>query len=284
MKNLNIKAIAKAIVYKNSLIKTIVLFFWKRKFAYSYYNKKLSLINKWAIKDNELSNFYYDLEELNKDYLANTISIITGVSYDQIYTYFNELLKDKELFTSINNSLKQISEYGKDIKFAYGRRIGWYAFTRILKPKLLVETGVDHGIGSCVLTSALLRNKAEGFEGKYIGTDINPNAGRLLVEPYSSIGEIIYGDSLESLAAIENNIDLFINDSDHSAEYEYSEYLQIQQKLSRESIILGDNSHVTDCLSRFSKKLNRSFLFFQEKPKNHWYPGAGIGISFNKNI
>ena len=97
--------------------------------------------------------------------------MVTGASTQIVKKYFTELSEDKKLFDDLNLSLKCMSNYGKEIKFAYGRRIGWYAFTRILKPKLIIETGVDHGVGACVLTSALLRNKAEGFDGKYIGTD-----------------------------------------------------------------------------------------------------------------
>src|SRR6266446_10867828 len=77
-----------------------------------------------------------------------------------------------------------------------------------------------------------------------------------------------------------SDIDLFINDSDHSAEYEYKEYLTVADKLTPSAVILGDNSHVSDSLRRFSEMRHRRFLFFQEKPKEHWYPGAGIGISY----
>ena len=81
---------------------------------------------------------------------------------------------------------------------------------------------------------------------------------------------------------IEEPIDIFINDSDHSSEYEFQEYLSIEERISPDSIILGDNSHFTNSLSKFSKRTNRNFVFFKEIPKNHWYPGAGIGISFGK--
>jgi hypothetical protein len=77
---------------------------------------------------------------------------------------------------------------------------------------------------------------------------------------------------------------LFVDDSDHSAEYEYNEYLVIADKLSERSLILGDNAHVTNSLSRFSVKTNRQFVFFSEKPANHWYAGAGIGIAFNGTL
>ena len=88
------------------------------------------------------------------------------------------------------------------------------------------------------------------------------------------------GDSIESLKGLDEKIDIFINDSDHSADYEYNEYLTIKNKLSNDGIILGDNSHVTDKLLDFSIENDRKFLFFKEVPLHYWYPGGGIGISF----
>ena len=100
---------------------------------------------------------------------------------------------------------------------------------------------------------------------------------------YAETGKILYGDSIESLSQLDQKIDLFINDSDHSADYEYREYLTIKDKLAENAVILGDNSHVTDKLVLFSDFTKRNFLFFREEPSNHWYPGAGIGISFPAN-
>ena len=282
MLNKNLKKLIKKFLLKKNILSKILLFLYKRNFAYGYFREKNSMINAWAWGDNELSNFYYDLTDINKEYLADLISLVTGKSTEEISGYFSELLNDEDLYRHLKNSLKNIPEYGKEIKFAYGRRIGWYAFVRILKPKLIIETGVDHGVGSCVLTNALLRNKQEGYYGNYLGTDNNIKAGKLLVEPYSSIGKILYGDSIQSLMKIKDPIDIFINDSDHSSEYEFQEYLTIEKRISNNSIILGDNSHFTNSLSKFSKRTNRNFIFFKENPKKHWYPGAGIGISFKK--
>jgi hypothetical protein len=147
-----------------------------------------------------------------------------------------------------------------------------------------VETGVDKGLGSVMICAALLRNDKEGYPGTYIGTDINPEAGWLLRPPYSAVGRLAYGDSIETLKRLEKPIDLFINDSDHSAEYEYREYQTIADGLSPAAVILGDNSHATDSLCRFSLEKGRQFLFFREEPQAHWYPGGGIGISFRANV
>ena len=137
-------------------------------------------------------------------------------------------------------------------------------------------------MGACLLTAALKRNAQEGYEGRYFGTDINPLAGYLLSGDYANYGSILYGDSIESLKKFGSDIDLFINDSDHSAEYEAEEYKTIANMLSQYAVILGDNSHCTDKLLEFSLEANRHFIFFQERPKKHWYPGAGIGISFRR--
>lgn len=117
---------------------------------------------------------------------------------------------------------------------------------------------------------------------RYYGTDINPNAGYLLGGEFASMGEILFGDSIESLKKLDQPIDLFINDSDHSAEYEYHEYQTIKDKLSPKGVILGDNAHANNKLALFSAEINRHFIFFREEPREHWYPGGGIGISFPK--
>jgi predicted O-methyltransferase YrrM len=151
---------------------------------------------------------------------------------------------------------------------------------RICKPNVVIETGVDKGLGALLLCAALLRNREEGFPGRYYGTDINPAAGYLLTGPYKEVGEILYGDSIESLSKFKEKIDLFINDSDHSTEYEYREYQTIRPLLKEESVILSDNAECSDKLAQFALETGRHFLYFQEVPADHWYPGGGIGFSF----
>jgi hypothetical protein len=94
------------------------------------------------------------------------------------------------------------------------------------------------------------------------------------------MGTILYGDSIDSLTALDVTVDVFVNDSDHSAEYEGREYRVIASKLSERAVIIADNAHVTDELLKFSRETGRQFLFFREEPANHWYLGAGIGLSF----
>ena len=240
-------------------------------------------VRNFIFHSKEITNFTYDITDINKKYLLSFINVITKIDIKTLEKYLFEIENDNELLKHIENAIinsefKNISD--KTAK--YGRRIGWYIFVRAMKPKIVVETGIDKGLGSCVLTSALMKNKAEGFEGYYYGTDINPDAGFLLKPLYSDYGKILYGDSINSLKKLNARIDLFINDSDHSSQYEYNEYLTIKEKLSDNFLIISDNAHCTDKLYNFANENGFKYLFFKEEPLNHWYPGAGIGAAFKE--
>jgi hypothetical protein len=262
----------------------VVLIPVRLSMALGYYTPQLKRTVTWAISSREATNFTFEITQENCEYLAHTISAITGVSYSSVMGYISELQGDDVLKRHvIEATRKSRMRYCADERCAFGRRLGWYAFVRILKPHVVVETGVDKGLGAVTLCAALTRNRAEGFPGRYFGTDKDPDAGFLLTQPYSSVGEILYGDSIQSLRSIPE-IDVFINDSDHSAEYERREYEVVAPKLSANGLILGDNSHCTDVLAKFSAERGRQFIFFREQPKDHWYPCAGIGISFTRNM
>jgi predicted O-methyltransferase YrrM len=259
-----------------------VLNFFRRIFnASNHFNKKYLKILIWGFESKEDTNYTYDLTEDNILYLAHTISIVTKNDFNKILSYINEARNDSKLKNYILKKIKR-SKYlaVADLRCEFGRRLGWYAFARAIKPKIIIETGVDKGLGAVLLCSALIKNKQEGFSGQYFGTDISLDAGYLLSEKYTEVGKILYGDSIESLKKFDKPIDLFINDSDHSLDYEYEEYKTVKSLLHAKSIILGDNSHCSNKLAKFSEENSRSFLFFKEEPRDHWYPGAGIGISF----
>ncbi|WBP96208.1 class I SAM-dependent methyltransferase [Mycolicibacterium neoaurum] len=276
--------------WKQSILRTpvigpITLFGYRAKFAASYFRKPLSALLRWLFESNETTNFTYDLTTDSMRYMASMLALVLKSDYSTVLNYMDEADNDLELkghiaATTAISPLAAVAD--REVRF--GRRLGWYAVVRVLKPAVVIETGVDKGLGSCLLAAALLRNRSEGFEGRYYGTDINPEAGYLLSGEYAAVGEIRYGDSIETLASFESKIDLFINDSDHSADYEAAEYETIANKLSDSALVLGDNSHVTDKLLQFSLKHDRRFLFFAEAPDNHWYPGGGIGVSFAEKM
>ncbi len=258
-----------------------LIFLFRCKYGLTYARRPVKLFLKWLFTSNEYTNFTYSIGETNKYYLAAFVAHITDIEFGDAMHYLRELEHNNELRTHIEHAMSQNSKglySAPDIY--YGRRLGWYAIVRAAKPKVVVETGVDKGLGSCVLAEAIRRNQQEGHPGYYYGTDINPDSGFLFGDAYKEYGQILYGDSITSLSAFDKTIDLFINDSDHSADYEAREYRLIEDKLSENAIVLGDNAHVTDALVMFAWSTGRRFLYFDEWPEDHWYPGAGIGAAF----
>jgi hypothetical protein len=264
-------------------LRTIALFLHRFRTAFGYYRGPLRELLFWLFQSRETTNFTYELTPISRRYLASLIADVLGKPYEEILRYMAELEDDLDLRSHIRAATEARREERADSEARYGRRMGWYAITRATRPRVVVETGVDKGLGSCVLTVALARNTAEGFPGYYYGTDINPKAGYLLDGRYKQFGEILYGDSLTSLRRFDRSIDLFINDSDHSAEYEKAEYEAVAQRLSARAIVLGDNSHCTDQLLVFALATGRQFVFFHETPDRHWYPGGGMGIAFRRS-
>lgn len=235
----------------------------------------------WLVESRETSNFTFDITPRNEEHLAQLLAFVLGRTPSEVAGYIDEIKQDQALRDTIAGRTKSLGRQSSyDPVARFGRRVGWYALVRAMKPKVVIETGVEKGLGAIVLCAALLRNSQEGYQGRYYGTDIDRGAGLLFCEPYRSVGEILYGDSIESLAALDVTVDVFINDSDHSADYEGREYRLVAPKLSRHAVIIGDNAHVTDELLKFSKETGRRFLFFREEPADHWYLGAGIGLSF----
>lgn len=255
----------------------------RARVAFGYYAEPLRQLARWLLTSRETTNFTYDLEDRNRRYLAAQLADILEIGYEEALDHILELEQDDALREHIRSSTRAAARADTaDPEARFGRRLGWYVFARVLKPRVVVETGVEKGLGACVLTAALKRNAAEGHAGVYYGTDLDPGAGFLLIGDYARFGKILRGDSLESLRKLDETIDLFINDSDHSVAYEAQEYEAIAARLSERAVILGDNAHCTDALLEFSLRTGRQFVFFQEKPQRHWYPGAGIGISFRR--
>lgn len=265
---------------KRTLLRWLVMPIRMRS-GFTYCFRRSALVLRWLFKSREHTNFTYHLTALNQRYLANFLGIVCNQPATVMEAYMREVVEDAGLREHLIRCIqKGERNFLADDEPRYGRRIGWYAIVRATRPTVVIETGVDKGLGSCVLTAALQRNAAEGHPGRYFGTDINPKAGYLLQAPYDKYGQIVYGDSIESLKKMDSPIDLFINDSDHSMDYEMQEFETVAEKLSPTAIVLGDNSHFSSKLIDFASKTNRQFLFFQEQPEGHWYPGGGIGAAY----
>lgn len=268
-----------AAIVKNIPVGRYLLLPLRLKIAARYYLPQMRLIASWLVHSREHTNFTYNLTETNSRYLAHSVSLIAQAEVFRIEGYLREPIHDEALQNVVRGAALERDAQTTDAECRFGRRLAWYAIARYCKPRLIVETGVDKGLGSILLCSALRRNAEDGEPGEYIGTDINPRAGFLLRAPYTDVGKIVYGDSIETLERLDRSIDLFINDSDHSSDYEYREYRAVADKLSPNSIIIGDNCAASDKLLQFARETGRQFVFYgAARPALVSWRGAGFCV------
>ncbi len=234
----------------------------------------------WYISSKEYTNLTYEISAKSKKYLAEFLANIFNVSRDKVWAYMRELERDDTLAGHFMAQVSKTADrYFADLPIKYGRRLGWYAAVRITKPRLVVEAGIDRGIGSCVLAAALLRNTQEGHHGKLIGLDINPSAGRYIAAPYDQVVEVVYWDSLDFLRTTDRSIDFFLHDSRHSPEHESAEFDLVWPRLSGPGVVMSDNAHVTDSLFEFACGKSLGFWYWSEEVVNHIASPAGIGLA-----
>lgn len=244
--------------------------------------KVLRTSARWLLASREHHNYTYELTKLSRSHLAWFVSVVCDLPVAQVRGYLDEIESDDALRQHIASTIGSAARRGlADKQVRYARRIGWYAIVRARRPAHIVETGVDKGLGSCVLAAALLRNAAEGHPGRVSSIDINPEAGYLArVAPWSEVIDLVIGDSVESISALEQPVDLFLHDSDHSRAYEKREFEAVEPKLAPGAMLLTDNVTHTNVLARHAERTGRKFLAYRETPANHWYPGDGIGVAW----
>jgi predicted O-methyltransferase YrrM len=237
---------------------------------------------RWLFTSREHHNYTYDLTTLNRTHLAWYVAQVCDVPVASVRGWFEELEGDAVLRDHIEAATAASARRGlADRSVRYGRRIGWYAMLRARRPGLVVETGTDKGLGTCVLAAALLRNAAEGHPGRVVSMDINPDAGYLAkAQPWSSVAELLPGDSVASLAALAGPVDVFLHDSDHTGAHERAEFAAVEPRLAPGALLLTDNVTSTNVLARHAEATGRRFLAFTERPARHWYPGDGIGAAW----
>ena len=232
---------------------------------------------RYLLFDREHDNFTYDIS--NHDELSSFLAQALGVPAPQALEYILELEQDDGFRRTLEDKLRSRPDRNRHAR--YGRRLGWYAAARIGKPGLIVETGVHDGLGSAVLLGALKRNLAEGHPGKLISFDIRKDVGWLIDEELRAPFELVIGDTgtllPEVLAARE--VAMFIHDSDHSHDHETFEFETIAKFAQPGAILISDNAHAGTAFAEFCESRRIRHHLFRERPLDHFYPGAGIGLA-----
>ena len=230
---------------------------------------------RWLVTSREHTNLTYDLTPLNLEHLAWFVALITNSEVSEIRGYIQEVQTDTALIDHVQRvTAASPRRRLADRRVRLASRIGWYALVRATKPMHVVETGTDKGLGSVVLAAALIANGS----GRLTTIDINEESGYLVQGRYAAVTDRLIGHSVALIREL-TNVDLFLHDSLHTREHELAEYEAATPNLTTNALVVSDNSHVTDALPFWAETTGRKFNFFSEQPKDHWYPGGGIGVA-----
>jgi hypothetical protein len=226
----------------------------------------------YVLTDCEIDNFTYELE--NEAELALWLSETFSADPSVVHRLLIEARSNQALYLPLRSST---ARWSMKTEPPLGRRLGWYVILRLLKPTRVVETGIHDGIGSLVLLSALDRNAEEGTHGVLVSTDIDNSAGWVVGSHPRWRRQILdRPEDLDELLRVP--ADIFIHDSLHTAAHETFE-LELAASRMPGCVLISDNSHATNVLESIAQTHGKRYAYWQEQPRAHFYPGAGIGVA-----
>lgn len=205
--------------------------------------------------------------------------------------YLIDLDKDQNFLQNINKNIQKNNIFKKrsfDSIFEFSvYRNFIYSLIRNKKPKIIVETGVLHGLTSAWILKALKdngggklisidlprRDWVEYFGSKPFGPggDVEfeikeQKVGWAIPEDLLKFWKLYLGPSsyfLKEVISKNQDIDLFIHDSDHSYEVMKFECDLVQNKLNNIDMII-DDYYCNDYYKDFSKDYNRDFFLIDD--------------------
>ena len=245
--------------------------------------KVLRTSARWLVTSREHHNYTYELTKLSRHHLAWFVSVVCDCPVKQVRGVRSTRSSPTSRCGSTSSGPPPAPPGAGSPTSRSATPAGSAGTPSSARPDPahVVETGVDKGLGSCVLAAALLRNAAEGHPGRLTSLDINPEAGYLARSaPWSEVVDLVIGDSIASIGALDRPVDLFLHDSDHSRAHEKREFDAVEPKLAPGAILLTDNVTATNVLAEHAERTGRRFLAYRESPANHWYPGDGIGVAW----
>ena len=269
---------ARRIIIRTPVIGRAAVFLFRLSLGLSVLVRYVSGYVRWLLTSREWTNLTFHITVHNLREIEEFAHLLTGASREAARRYLDEALSDVHLKQHVARQTASVPFFAfADGEARFGRRLGWYVLVRILKPRVVVESGIDKGLGTCLIAAALQRNDTEGSPGRLYALDIQPGAGWLVQAPYDSVVEFLIGDSHATLREMREPIDLFVHDSDHSYEHEAGEYRIIRERLSDRSLVLSDNAHKSTALMDFAESVDRDYYFCPEQPENKFHSANGIG-------
>jgi hypothetical protein len=162
-----------------------------------------------------------------------------------------------------------------------GQRRLWWVAARLLKPELIVETGVWYGLGSAVLLRALERNAEEGFEGRLMAFDIDPTAGWLVHPRHRDRWTLVRENTAAALheRLRGTRVGLFIADTAPAYELERHEFELALSHAAAPAVLLASNGSQTQALRDLCRERGLRYEHLPYDAADHFYTTPGVALT-----
>ncbi len=228
---------------------------------------------RYVLLDPETDNFTYELA--NEQELAEWVANVTGCEPGLASEYIGESHADERLAAWLRAATDGRWLWTKR-EPSFGKRLGWYALARVLRPTLIIETGVHDGLGSMILLRALERN---GSRGRLVSFDINPTAGWLVgAHPLWELRIESSCEGLPEVLARPGAPGMFVYDGLHSYDAELWDLEAVQQRLSPGGVLVSDDAH-NGAMAAVCERHGLTYAEVAERPKGHFYPGSRLAAA-----
>jgi predicted O-methyltransferase YrrM len=208
-----------------------------------------------------------------------TRTLFPGTSETEVENVRLELLLKHDFFQQLDDAM--VKTRGRRTSFQ-----GWveslYVITRLLRPRVVVETGVfdglsssfilqamkDNGVGKLISIDLPAQDTIRGSTHRMRESTLPPNCGPGWVIPncLRERQEMILGDSkvlLPAVLAEQREIDVFLHDSLHTFEHQWFEYSAAWPALSSGGLLLSDDIFWNAAFHRFCAKVGRLYMIHE---------------------
>jgi len=247
----------------------------------SYYGVSWRLrpwqVAKYVLWAPDVGDFSYELD--NTDELVEFLASALALEPAQVNGYLEEIRLAPELTGDLAATVRPRPDISRHP--GLGHRVAWYVIARETKPRLIVETGIKHGIGSLVLLVALARNAREGSAGRLISFDPDPASGWVVPAALRANWQPVLETSFDAFEqTLEGErIDLFICDTPPDHEIESFEMNAALRHAAPGIVLIAGNGDRTTVLPDIVSERGGDYHFFAERPRHPIYPGAGLGLA-----
>ena len=232
---------------------------------------------RYLLTDPEVESFTYTVANVPE--MLAQIAAATGTPFAALERFSTEAQTDPELGDELQRRLR----WRFDVKHRppLGHRLGWYVLVRALRPSLVCETGIYHGLGSLAILRALERNRSEGSPGELLSFDLSPDAGSLVDRRRYPGWRPVVGATTDTLrdALSGRRVGALFQDTPHTVPNQSFEFeTALAHRDSRLLLVDGSGGQLP-VLERLAAEHQGTYWQIPLRAADHWYPPTALAAA-----